>query len=132
MKIFFAKNTVKQLMSTTQPKKIEPIKRLRQIYKQKRITWKLKSVENGVIETQTELLEINKDDAYHEYKSALHKYYDLKEHLLGLTYLSDMKFLANVIRSGVTNVNRDYVYCRLDRYFSEKSIPKNYNIIILI
>jgi hypothetical protein len=72
-------------------------------------------------------LESEKDVARSEYRSALDKYYELKEHLLGLTLLSDMKFLANVIRSGVTNINRDYVYCRLDRYFSEKNISKNYS-----
>jgi hypothetical protein len=111
-------------MSTTQPKKIEPIKRLREIYKQKRINYFLKVGKSGKGSNQAELLKADMEDAYYEYKSALHEY---KEHLLGLTYLSDMKFLANVIRSGVTNINRDYVYCKLDRCQSEKSISRNYN-----
>ncbi|MDR2644743.1 MAG: autotransporter outer membrane beta-barrel domain-containing protein [Endomicrobium sp.] len=125
-KDFFAKNTIKQLMSTTQPKEIEPVKSFRKIYKQKYITWKLKSPVS-MSKTTSELLKAEKNDAYYEYKCALDKYYKLKEHLLGLMSLSDMKFLANVIRSGVTNINRDYVYCKLDRYFSEKNTSKNYN-----
>jgi hypothetical protein len=123
---FLRGNTIERLLSTTQPKKIEPIKGLRQIYKQKKNKWSLESV-GSVSMMENMELEVEKDDARSEYKSALDRYYELKEYLLELTSLSSMKFLANVIRSGVTNINRDYVYCRLDRYFSEKSISKNYN-----
>ncbi|MDR1243946.1 MAG: autotransporter outer membrane beta-barrel domain-containing protein [Endomicrobium sp.] len=123
---FFVNNTIKQLMSTTKPKNIEPVKSLRKVYMQKKINYD-QELPGSVNEVTPELLRADKDDAYYEYKSALDKYYELKEHLLGLTSLSDMKFLANVIRSGVTNINRDYVYCKLDKYFSEKSLSKTIN-----
>jgi hypothetical protein len=63
------------------------------------------------------------------YKKELENYLTLKEYLLNLMQSSSYsgKILANVIRSGVTNINRDYVYCKLDRCQLEKSISRNYN-----
>jgi hypothetical protein len=63
------------------------------------------------------------------YKEELEKYDTLKEALLNLMQSSSYsgKILANVIKSGVTNINRDYVYSKLDKCQLEKSISRNYN-----
>jgi hypothetical protein len=127
-KNFFASYNIGELINIQNPKKIPHIKELRDLYIEKKCIYGIKEpfIDLGVFGDNylSSML-----SAKTVYKNELEKYYTLKEALLNLRQSSSYfgKILANAIRSGVTNVNRDYVYCRLDRYFSQKSISKNYN-----
>ncbi|MDR1433939.1 autotransporter domain-containing protein [Candidatus Endomicrobiellum devescovinae] len=129
-KDFFASYKIGEVINIQNPKKIPHIKKLREVYITNRDVY-------GIIEPSL-------DDKMGEpcivyfnlmryseiaYKKELEKYYTLKEALLNLMQSSSYsgKILANVIRSGVINSNRDYVYCKLDRCQLEKSISRNYN-----
>jgi outer membrane autotransporter protein len=133
-KDFFASYTIGELINIQNPQKIPHIKKLRDLYIEKKAIYVAKkpAFVAGDIEMDefSDKYLVPKLSSKGDYKNQLEKYYTLKGALLNLMQSSSCsgRILANVIRSGVTNINRDYVYCKLDRCQSEKSISRNYKI----
>jgi hypothetical protein len=124
-KDFFAAYTIGELINIQNPKKIPHIKKLRDVYTEEKAIY-------GIISPFTREMDVFLSQMLYSelaYKKELENYLTLKEYLLNLMQSSSYsgKILANVIRSGVTNINRDYVYSKLDKCRLEKSISRNYN-----
>ena len=119
--------TVTELINMQNPKKIPHIDKLRRGYKQNKLEYSIyKAMDKGSENEENAAIAMFSSKI--AYKEELDKYYALKEYLLNLmSSSSSMKILANVIRSGVSNINRDYLYCKLDRCYSEKRVSRKYN-----
>jgi len=129
-KDFFAYYKIGELINIQNPKKIHHIRKLRNVYIENRDVYNIMEpfLDDKMGDSHTEYYNLMLYSKI-AYKEELEKYYTIKEALLNLMQSSSYygKILANVIRSGVTNTNRDYLYSKLDKCQLEQSISRNYN-----